>query len=427
MAFNFLDSVKGLFSGDLVAKAASSLGEGEGSIAKALTGIVPAVLGGIVSKGTSGIDGASSVLDLAKNAAGSGIIGNLGNMFGGGGSPMLSSGLDMARRLMGDKLTGIAGIISGFAGIKDSSVSSLLGMVAPMALGVLGQHASQNNLTPGSLSNLLASQKDSITAALPAGLSSLAGLTGLSAAGSAISSATGSAISSATGSVKQAASSPHGAAYSTVEKSAGTGRWLLPLVLAIVGILIVWLLSRSCNKEVTTTAPITDTATAITAAPSLGAPVSIKVKLPDGTELDANKGGIEDELVTYLNSSDPADSISKNRWFDFDNLNFKTGSSEMTGESSKQVNNIAAILKAYPKVKIKIGGYTDKTGNEDANMKLSQQRAEAVTTALKATGAGADQLTAAEGYGSQFAKAAADATDEERKKDRRIAINVRNK
>jgi outer membrane protein OmpA-like peptidoglycan-associated protein len=132
-------------------------------------------------------------------------------------------------------------------------------------------------------------------------------------------------------------------------------------------------------------------------------------------------------LVTYLNSTDPADSISKNRWFDFDNLNFKTGSAEMTDESSKQTNNIAAILKAYPKVRIKIGGYTDKTGNEDANMKLSQQRAEAVTTALKTTGANAGQLTDPEGYGSQFAKAAADAPDEERKKDRRIAINVRNK
>ena len=419
MAFNLLDSVKSLFTSELVGKAASSLGEGEGSIAKAISGIVPSVLGSIVSKGTSGIDGASSILDLSKNVAGTGILSNLGNMFGGGSSTMVSNGLDMVKRLMGDRLTSIAGVLSGFAGIRESSVSSLLGMVAPMALGVLGQHASQNNLTPNGLSNMLASQKASIVDALPAGLSSLAGLTGLSSVGN--------AISSAAGGVKQAAASTvHSAAYA-VEKTASNRRWLLPFLLAVLVILLVWLFSRSCNKEVAATAPMTDTSAAMTVTPSVTAPVSIKVKLPDGTELDANRGGIEDELVSYLNSTDPADSISKNRWFDFDNLSFKTGSSDLTDESMKQVHNIAAILKAYPKVNIKIGGYTDKTGNEDTNMKLSQQRAEAVTTALKATGASDAQLTAAAGYGSQFAKAAADAPDEERKKDRRISVNVRNK
>jgi outer membrane protein OmpA-like peptidoglycan-associated protein len=160
-------------------------------------------------------------------------------------------------------------------------------------------------------------------------------------------------------------------------------------------------------------------------APS--APVSIKVKLPDGSELDAYKGGIEDMLVTYLNSTNSADSINHNRWFDFDNLNFKTNSAEITDESMRQVQNIAAILKAFPKVKIKIGGYTDKTGTEDANMKLSQSRADALVAALKSAGASEGQLVGAEGYGSKFATAAADAPDEERKKDRRISVSVREK
>lgn len=156
-------------------------------------------------------------------------------------------------------------------------------------------------------------------------------------------------------------------------------------------------------------------------------PASIKVQLPDGTELDAYKGGIEDKLVAYLNSTDPADSISSSRWFDFDNLNFKTGSAELTDSSMKQVQNLAAILKAYPKVSLKIGGYTDKTGNEQENMKLSQQRADAVLDALKKVGASATQLVGAQGYGSQFAKAAANAPDEVRRADRRISVSVRSK
>jgi outer membrane protein OmpA-like peptidoglycan-associated protein len=150
---------------------------------------------------------------------------------------------------------------------------------------------------------------------------------------------------------------------------------------------------------------------------------TLKVKLPNGVELDAYKGGIEDQLVIFLN--DPASTAGKNVWFDFDNLNFQTGSADLTAESMKQVQNITAILNAYPKLKIKIGGYTDKTGDSLGNIKLSKNRADTVVAALKTAGSNMAQVTGAEGYGSQFAKAAADAPDEERQKDRRISVGVR--
>lgn len=168
-----------------------------------------------------------------------------------------------------------------------------------------------------------------------------------------------------------------------------------------------------------------DEATAVTSEPAAAKPESIKVKLPDGTELEAYKGGIEDKLVAFLNDSTAKP--GKDVWFDFDNVNFKTGSAEIADESKTQVSNIAAVLKAYPKTKIKIGGYTDKTGDSLTNLKLSGDRATAVLNALKGANANAAQLLGAEGYGSQFAKAAADAPDEERKKDRRISISVREK
>lgn len=152
---------------------------------------------------------------------------------------------------------------------------------------------------------------------------------------------------------------------------------------------------------------------------------SIKVKLINGKELDAFKGGIEDKLVSFLN--DAHSQAGKDVWFDFDNLNFETGKATLTKESNAQVANIAAILAAYPKLKIKIGGYTDKSGDAALNKKLSQERADAVVAALTSLKANAAQLTGAEGYGSEFAKAAANAPDEERKKDRHISIGVREK
>ena len=152
----------------------------------------------------------------------------------------------------------------------------------------------------------------------------------------------------------------------------------------------------------------------------------MRVRLPNGPELDAYPGGIEEKLVSFLASnwqSLSPDSL-KNTWFDFDDLNFTTSSAQITPESQRQVNNIAAILKAHPNAKIKIGGYTDKTGNEEANKKLSGERAEAVRTALVAAGVGS-QVEGAEGYGSGFAKYPADAPEADRVKDRHVSVSVR--
>lgn len=154
---------------------------------------------------------------------------------------------------------------------------------------------------------------------------------------------------------------------------------------------------------------------------------SLKVELPGGATVDAYKGGIEDKLVEFLKTDWTklgVDSL-KSVWFDFDNLTFETGKATITTESKSQISNIAAILNAFPNAKFKIGGYTDKTGDAAANKKLSQERADAVLAAIQAAGAKAAQLAGAEGYGSDFAKVAATASDEERKADRRIAISVR--
>lgn len=414
MSFNLIDSVKGLFTNELAGKMASSFGESEGGIQKAIGGAIPAVLAGLLNKaGTS--DGASSILNLSKEAAGSGLLSNLSAFTGGGN--LVGKGLEWLKKLFGDKADNIINMIAGYAGIRESSAASVLSVAAPAALGTLGKQVTQNNLNTAGITSLLASQKDSILNALPSGLN-LAGALGLGSLGD-IGSKLSSAFSGAAGTAR-----------ATAAKATSTGnKWLLPLILALIVIGALWYFMKGCNKtadNVAVTPGDTTTQTVpaqdVPAEPSLA---SIKVKLPDGVELDAYKGGIEDKLVTFLN--DPASQGGKDVWFDFDNLNFQTGSAELTAESMKQVSNIAAILKAYPKLKIKIGGYTDKSGDASINKKLSQERADATLAALKNTGANKDQLVGAEGYGSEFAKAAADAPDAERKLDRRIAIGVREK
>jgi outer membrane protein OmpA-like peptidoglycan-associated protein len=424
MSFNLLDAVKGYFSSDLISKASSFLGESEGGVTKALGGIVPSVLGGLLNKGGSA-EGAGSLLKMATEAHGSGILGNLGNFFGDGGG-LLSKGADLVKGLFGDKAGGLVDGIASFAGIKSSSVSSVMSMAAPVALGALGKHATENNLDAGGLSSFLSSQKSSILSSLPSGLGSLAGMLGLGAVGDKIASATGAA--------KETAGAAVNYAGDAARKAGGGMKWLLPLLLLALAAVAAWyLFGKGCSSpsatpgkdtlQVNNDSPGSNKPT----APATGARESMKVKLADGTEIEAYKGGIEDQLVGFIGNAGAAIDTAKGNWFDFDNLNFKVGSSELTPESMGQVKNIAAILKAYPKVKIKIGGYTDKTGNEADNVKLSGARATVVMNAIIANGGNKAQLDGAEGYGSKFAKADATASDEERKKDRKIAVRVKAK
>jgi outer membrane protein OmpA-like peptidoglycan-associated protein len=416
MSFNLLDTVKGLFSDNLVSTTAASLGESETGIRQALSGAIPSVLAGLLGKAESH-EGAAGILDLAKQAAGSNIINNLGGFFSSDGGGIISKGAEMLKGLLGDKAGGIATLIANFAGIKHSSASSVLSMAAPAALGALGTHAGENNLNAGSLMNLLSSQKSSILSALPTGLSTVASVLG---------------IGSNNGAVTAKAS--HDTGHDESGGTDNTMKFLLPLLLGILAVAAAIYLFKGCGTPKAEKVTVDSVAVkaepvkqeTATAGEIASTKEMTKVKLPNDTILNAFKGGIEDKLVAFLGTDYKKlgeDSLKK-VWFDFDNLNFKTGSAELTAESQQQVDNIAAILKAFPAVKLKIGGYTDKVGDEAANKKLSDARAKSVQAALAKAGVGA-QITGAEGYGSAFAVYPADAAESDRIKDRHVSVSVR--
>jgi OOP family OmpA-OmpF porin len=62
---------------------------------------------------------------------------------------------------------------------------------------------------------------------------------------------------------------------------------------------------------------------------------------------------------------------------------FDPGSATITADTQPVVDDIAEILRQCADLKIKIAGYTDSQGREEMNLQLSQQRAEAVLTALR--------------------------------------------
>jgi len=101
-------------------------------------------------------------------------------------------------------------------------------------------------------------------------------------------------------------------------------------------------------------------------------------------------------------------------------INFDTGKFDLKPEMQGTINQIIALLKDNPDLKVSIEGHTDNVGQPAANKTLSEQRAKSVMAGVVKGGVEASRLTAV-GWGQE--KPVADNRSEEgRAKNRRVEI-----
>lgn len=101
---------------------------------------------------------------------------------------------------------------------------------------------------------------------------------------------------------------------------------------------------------------------------------------------------------------------------------FKTGSADLSDKSNKTLDEAAEVLKTYPNLRLRIEGHTDSKGDDDKNMKLSQDRADAVRDAIASRGVAAERLDAV-GLGETQPKAS-NKSRKGRAKNRRIDFKI---
>jgi outer membrane protein OmpA-like peptidoglycan-associated protein len=105
-----------------------------------------------------------------------------------------------------------------------------------------------------------------------------------------------------------------------------------------------------------------------------------------------------------------------------DPIIFESASADIAAESIPSLEVLATELAAIPDVSVLVAGYTDSDGEEEANLALSQARADAVVSYLVTTGIEPGRLTA-QGFGE--ASPIADNVSQEGKAlNRRIEILV---
>ena len=135
--------------------------------------------------------------------------------------------------------------------------------------------------------------------------------------------------------------------------------------------------------------------------------------------------------VDYTKMAIPADKeatyevgikIDPPKEFVLENVYFDTGKSSLKPNSFKALNDLVEILKIKNTMVVEIQGHTDDVGKPEDNLKLSQERAEAVKKYLESKGIEALRITA-KGYG-QTQPIADNSTDEGKAKNRRTSLKV---
>jgi outer membrane protein OmpA-like peptidoglycan-associated protein len=107
------------------------------------------------------------------------------------------------------------------------------------------------------------------------------------------------------------------------------------------------------------------------------------------------------------------------------NINFDTGSANISSSSMQTVETIYNLLIQAEDTKIKLEGHTDDTGTSEANYDLSQRRAQAVVNYLRGKGIPQTRVQSVIGKGEDE-PVASNTTNEGRAKNRRVVITLMN-
>ena len=102
---------------------------------------------------------------------------------------------------------------------------------------------------------------------------------------------------------------------------------------------------------------------------------------------------------------------------------FAVNSDKLSAEAKAQLDKLASKAPGAKNYMVEVQGFTDKTGNFEHNLKLSQRRAEAVVKYLAVKhDIPLRRITTPMGYGET--KSAAETTKKDRAENRRVEVRI---
>lgn len=156
-------------------------------------------------------------------------------------------------------------------------------------------------------------------------------------------------------------------------------------------------------------------------------PITKKVELSDeeyaiGSTRDFEEDNFQDQPVKVI-EKEYQTSVSRDFSFDLrKNFNYGFNETNLNDEAKSYLDDIAVMMEANPALKLRVTGHTDNVGTEEANQKISEERAKGVRDYLESIGIAAERLSY-EGKGAT-APLYKNNTEENRAKNRRVEFLI---
>lgn len=397
----FYDSLRNVISAEKVRIAAEVVDEKPENVKKAVDSIIPSLLGIYLKEHNPGLN---NILVTAGNL-------DMLDCFDvaikdEAGEEQRRVNNDFQQSLLGDKAISFATPIAEEAGISTVAANRLTSVMSALVAGYLGDKLVNEKWTESRLLTELRSTMTDYGKYIPSGI-----------------------LKSFNLSFPQETAKAAAKTSIPVEKKKKSYSWIWWLLLIALLILLAIYGWKSCrdDKKIEAVEHKVEQKVdqAVDKVVDAGKRLVKEIKLPDGKILTIYSDGIEEKLHNFLSSGEYEKASAedlKYKWFNFKDVDFEFNSATKLKEGSlTELDNLAAIIKSYPSVKIMIAGFADKKGTEEVNMKISQERAKTIERLLDERGL-KKQIVKTEGFGERYAKHDAKETDMQRSEDRDFAL-----
>jgi outer membrane protein OmpA-like peptidoglycan-associated protein len=386
MAESLFNSLLFTLERGATSQIAQKLGEPEAAVSRGLESSIATVLAGLSTKADDpGM--LRRILDMVPAISGGWSA--MAGQFTNASSTILAGGKRILSTLFGNSEGPITNAIGHEAGLGVNSVSTLLSMAAPMVMGFLSNKIRDGSMTVNGIASTLSSESSALRRALPAGAADLIWRR----------TETPSASPVVAQSVRRESTFP----------------WAGALALGALALGVLWLFTHNRAGQIATGAANRIAGEGSAAREAVNPTVPrVDLKLPDAGE---------GRLLSFARGRGVVPATGN--WFEFERWRFDTGSAKLRAGSDAQLDDVAAIFKAYPSMHGTVTGYTDSKGSPEANLSLSQARANTVKSELIARGV-PEECLSTQGMGQDNA-VADNSTETGRANNRRVALLITRK
>ena len=415
---NLFSTFNDVLKPDVQARIAAYVDEPAEKATKAVEGLVFTIVGGLMKRTTSEIGVNQLFNHIKKGRYDGSLTDNLLTVLRDPAqtNTLITQGNDVISHLLPAMKSSIGSMISSYAGIRNSSAISLLGLTSTIVLHVLGKRVSDQKLDADGLASSLFSERESFVNAVPeefmprlvekVGLQQIvAGMAAPARRTTVETPARPVATQSTIASKPVATVTRPAITYEpddTSDENSSLVKWgmgaLLVLALGAIGFNVYQnTQNHAGDKQATDLSLISsDTVKTDTVSRSLAVPAEVTPKAaakPAVTPTAATPGvtttpvaptgsALTQQMAPYIGNV----ALPKGRIFPLPGVAFQPGSLSLTPGSETTINELVTLLKTYPRLQVQLIGYANDAQGGVTNKSLSFKRVNQIKQQLMTAG-----------------------------------------